>query len=45
MRELHPETAALIEDEILPAAKAIGPSWPGREVYLSWYRRRGSGSR
>ncbi|GAB3818542.1 NACHT domain-containing protein [Micromonospora zhanjiangensis] len=35
------ETAALIEDEILPAAKAIGPNWPGREVYLSWYRRRG----
>lgn len=35
------ETVALIEEEILPAAKSIGPSWPGREVYLSWYRRRG----
>ena len=35
------ETAALIEEEILPAAKAIGPAWPGRGVYLSWYRRRG----
>ncbi|MGW0432543.1 HEAT repeat domain-containing protein [Micromonospora sp. NPDC003197] len=35
------ETAGLIEEEILPAAKAIGPNWPGREVYLSWYRRRG----
>nr|MDT0661260.1 HEAT repeat domain-containing protein [Micromonospora sp. DSM 115978] len=35
------ETAALIEEEILPSAKAIGPAWPGREVYLSWYRRRG----
>ncbi|MDG4827873.1 HEAT repeat domain-containing protein [Solwaraspora sp. WMMD1047] len=35
------ETAALIEEEILPSAKAIGPAWPGRQVYLSWYRRRG----
>ncbi|MBE1485775.1 HEAT repeat domain-containing protein [Plantactinospora soyae] len=35
------ETARLIEEEILPAAKAIGPNWPGRTVYLSWYRRRG----
>lgn len=35
------ETAALIEEEILPAAKAIGTNWPGREAYLSWYRRRG----
>jgi hypothetical protein len=35
------ETAVLIEEEILPSAKAIGPAWPGRQVYLSWYRRRG----
>ncbi|WP_422772741.1 HEAT repeat domain-containing protein [Plantactinospora sp. WMMC1484] len=35
------ETARLIDEEILPAAKAIGPNWPGRRVYLSWYRRRG----
>lgn len=35
------ETATLIEEEILPAAKAIGPNWPGRDVYLGWYRRRG----
>ncbi|ROT33868.1 HEAT repeat domain-containing protein [Micromonospora sp. HM5-17] len=35
------ETARLIEEEILPAARAVGPNWPGRQVYLSWYRRRG----
>ncbi|MEV4626502.1 HEAT repeat domain-containing protein [Micromonospora sp. NPDC049523] len=35
------ETAKLIEEEILPAAQAIGTAWPGREAYLSWYRRRG----
>jgi hypothetical protein len=35
------ETVALIEEEILPAARAIGANWPGREVYLAWYRRRG----
>lgn len=35
------ETAALIEEEILPAAQTIGTNWPGRETYLSWYRRRG----
>ncbi|MGI5146892.1 HEAT repeat domain-containing protein [Plantactinospora sp. CA-294935] len=35
------ETARLIDEEILPAAKAIGANWPGRKIYLSWYRRRG----
>lgn len=35
------ETTRLVEDEILPAAKAIGANWPGRRIYLSWYRRRG----
>ncbi|GAB3160011.1 hypothetical protein GCM10027290_65630 [Micromonospora sonneratiae] len=35
------ETVALIDEEILPAAKAVGQNWPGREIYLSWYRRRG----
>ncbi|MBF9128330.1 HEAT repeat domain-containing protein [Plantactinospora sp. S1510] len=35
------ETAGLIENRILPAVKAIGPGWPGRQIYLSWYRRRG----
>ncbi|MFK3981657.1 HEAT repeat domain-containing protein [Micromonospora sp. NPDC050397] len=35
------ETAELIEAEILPAAQAIGANWPGREAYLTWYRRRG----
>ncbi|MBO4205170.1 HEAT repeat domain-containing protein [Micromonospora echinofusca] len=36
------ETATLFEEEILPAAKAIGANWPGRESYLAWYRRRGA---
>lgn len=35
------ETAELIEAEILPAAQAIGANWPGRQAYLTWYRRRG----
>jgi len=35
------DTMALIEEEILPAARAIGTSWPGRDAYLTWYRRRG----
>lgn len=34
-------TAELIEAEILPAVRVIGTSWPGRQVYLHWYRRRG----
>ncbi|MCY1144750.1 HEAT repeat domain-containing protein [Actinoplanes sp. Pm04-4] len=33
--------AALIEEEILPFAAVIGPAWPGRDLYLSWYSRRG----
>ncbi|WP_460915790.1 HEAT repeat domain-containing protein [Plantactinospora veratri] len=36
-----PGTEQLFEEEILPAARMIGSSWPGREVYLDWYRRRG----
>ncbi|MBE1491917.1 HEAT repeat domain-containing protein [Plantactinospora soyae] len=35
------DTVRLIEEEILPAARTIGSKWPGRELYLSWYRRRG----
>ncbi len=35
------DTMALVEEEILPAARAIGTSWPGRDAYLTWYRRRG----
>ncbi|MFI6759216.1 HEAT repeat domain-containing protein [Micromonospora sp. NPDC050417] len=35
------KTAELIEEEILPAAQAVGTDWPDREAYLRWYRRRG----
>ncbi|MEV4511277.1 DUF4062 domain-containing protein [Dactylosporangium sp. NPDC049525] len=35
------DTVALIEQEMLPAAREIGPGWPGAETYLRWYRRRG----
>ena len=35
------DTMALIETEILPAARTIGCGWPGGEAYLVWYRRRG----
>jgi uncharacterized protein DUF4062/HEAT repeat protein/NACHT domain-containing protein len=34
-------TAELIEAEILPAVRVVGTNWPGRQVYLHWYRRRG----
>ena len=40
-REVITETAAMIEEEILPTAAVIGSTWPGREAYLSWYGRRG----
>ncbi|MCM4084193.1 HEAT repeat domain-containing protein [Paractinoplanes hotanensis] len=36
-----PDLAALLTEEILPAARTIGPRWPGRQRYLKWYRRRG----
>ncbi|WP_250000179.1 HEAT repeat domain-containing protein [Actinoplanes sp. M2I2] len=36
-----PDLAALLADEILPAARSIGARWPGRQKYLKWYRRRG----
>ena len=35
------DTMTLIETEILPAARTIGSGWPGGELYLTWYRRRG----
>ncbi len=35
------DTMALIETEILPAARTIGATWPGGQIYLNWYRRRG----
>ncbi|GAA3269178.1 HEAT repeat domain-containing protein [Dactylosporangium vinaceum] len=35
------DTLRLIEDEILPAARRIGPDWPGRDNYRTWYVRRG----
>jgi len=34
-----PAAAELIGEEILPAIDAVGPQWPGRAGYLSWYRR------
>jgi HEAT repeat protein len=41
---LDRETAAnrMIASEIMPAVAAIGPSWPGREIYLDWYLARGA---
>jgi hypothetical protein len=32
---------AMIDADVLPAARAIGRSWPGRAAYERWYRRRG----
>jgi hypothetical protein len=34
-------TVALAEEEILPAIRALGDRWPGRQQFLYWYRRRG----
>ena len=31
----------LIEEEILPSIRILGPRWPQRERYLDWYLRRG----
>jgi HEAT repeat protein len=34
-------TVELTEAEILPAIRVVGTRWPGREIFLRWYRRRG----
>jgi hypothetical protein len=31
----------LLRTEIVPAMASVGPSWPGREIYLDWYLARG----
>ena len=36
-----PNLVELTEQELLSSIRALGPSWPGREVFLHWYRRRG----
>jgi HEAT repeat protein len=34
-------SCALLANEIIPAMATIGPTWPGREIYLDWYLSRG----
>jgi hypothetical protein len=34
-------TVELTEAEILPAIRVVGTRWPGRQLYLHWYHRRG----
>jgi hypothetical protein len=29
----------LLQDELLPAIRAVGPAWPGRELYQPWYQQ------
>ncbi|WP_330440919.1 HEAT repeat domain-containing protein [Micromonospora sp. NBC_00821] len=36
-----PNLVDLTEQELLSPIRALGPSWPGREIFLHWYRRRG----
>ncbi|MEV5764060.1 HEAT repeat domain-containing protein [Micromonospora sp. NPDC052213] len=36
-----PNLVELTEQELLSSIRALGPSWPGREAFLHWYRRRG----
>src|SRR5690349_12592839 len=35
------ESNSLLRSEIIPVIASIGPSWPGREIYLRWYLARG----
>ena len=32
----------LLRTEIIPAVAAVGPAWPGREIYFQWYMARGA---
>ncbi|GIJ79913.1 HEAT repeat domain-containing protein [Micromonospora phaseoli] len=36
-----PNLVELTEQELLSSVRALGPQWPGRAVFLNWYRRRG----
>ncbi|MCZ7422537.1 HEAT repeat domain-containing protein [Verrucosispora sp. WMMA2121] len=36
-----PNVVEVTEQELLPSIRALGPQWPGRAVFLHWYRRRG----
>ncbi|MFI7592010.1 HEAT repeat domain-containing protein [Micromonospora sp. NPDC049359] len=36
-----PNLVDLTEQELLSSIRTLGPGWPGREVFLHWYRRRG----
>ncbi len=35
------EATALIDHDLLPTIRAVGPDWPGRDVFADWYSRRG----
>ena len=37
-------TLEVINDEILPAIRTVGPGIPGADVFVSWYERRGAHS-
>jgi hypothetical protein len=39
-RSINLGTYNLLRDEIVPAVATVGPSWPGREQYRAWFRRR-----
>ncbi|MCP2241900.1 DUF4062 domain-containing protein [Lentzea aerocolonigenes] len=34
-------THQLIDSDVLPALRAIGPAWPGRDLFADWYVSRG----
>ncbi|GIJ20596.1 HEAT repeat domain-containing protein [Micromonospora lutea] len=36
-----PNLVEVTEQELLSSIRALGPQWPGRAVFLHWYRRRG----
>ena len=33
---------SLLQDELLPAIRAVGVAWPGRELYEPWYQQVGT---
>ncbi|SBT39050.1 HEAT repeat domain-containing protein [Micromonospora auratinigra] len=36
-----PNLVDLTEQELLSSIRALGPNWPSRNTFLTWYRRRG----
>jgi hypothetical protein len=41
MRHRDSDGAGVLEKSFLPAVTAVGPRWPGRELFHAWFRAKG----